>query len=503
MLSLNPISGRFDYTSQGAFLAAGPSVETYPKIAFVGTSLIQQQVTGTSNTLGYSARSWINWARALGCEFNYDVWVDPTVYAGYEPSGTPGATRYFYGANFGVSGQTSASILARILDVVAARPDIVVLDNGTNEISDGFSAINANDLLIEAPLLAAGIKIVRLPILARDTAVGTSWGSAGDGRKTAARLNRVRRERARTTHNMHFFDWNNDYVDPASVEGNPFTGYTIDGTHTAILAAYTIGVQFKNFLLANGLARQAIVPTVTPDDYYDQTGNPYGNMMPTALAASSGNRPNPLMAGTGGTNGTGSSGSVATGYRVERASGSAVTVVNSLVARTDAIHGNVARGQWQRLTFTLSGAAQERFYFRPVTSTTPWPTGVAEGDWVQGEVGLRLPSAYAGFKSLRLVMDIQASGPTYYSLNEYDNGSPGGSFPTGLLPYPNSTFEVALKTPPIVVPAGSTGFRWRVEIVVDAAVAGSPVVDISSASVRKIYDPRSIWGAGPGLNPTI
>lgn len=499
--------------TRGTIVRANGEIQPTPRWAAVGTSLINQMnLSSSGGSITYAAKSWMEWARALGCEYQFDVWWDSTVWTGWEPSGA-GTSRYFWGANYGVSGQTQAQIAARIPDIIADHPDVLFLDDGTNDITttDNFASLNAVDIQMENQLLAAGIKVVRLPILARDTACGTcsaGWASGGVGRKVVAQLNKARYERARTTRGMYWFTWNNDFIDPTSVEGNPYPNFTAEGIHFTHLSAYPVGKQLKTWGITNGLCRQPQPVITSTDDYYDQTNNTNGNMMPVVLAAASGSRPNPFMAGTTGVNGTGSSGTVATGYRVERSVGSNTTVANSIVARTDNVNGGVARGNWQRLTFTQASNTQDRFYIRTPTATTNWPAGIVSTDWVEAGVCLRTPSAYAGFKSLRLALDLTAAGGTTtgYAMNEQDNGTPGGSFPSGLLPYPNDTFEICIRTPPQQVGA-STGFRIRQEIVVDNAIAGTPVLDVAGFYVRKVSDPRAMWGTGPvsqgGLPPTV
>lgn len=422
------------------------------KVAIIGTSLVQYNSNATSTKVSNYSRGPMAWAQVLGPEFTYGVWHDTTDVNG----------RNFTGSNHGVSGQVSTEIIVRLGGLIAMQPDIVIVDNGTNEMAtDSYETIIANSEIIYKALLKNGIKVIILPILARAV---TSWASGSETRKKAQRVNTWRRWYAAKTQGCMYFDWNQPWVNPANVDGEPLSGYSDDGIHENVLGGYYIGKALASYLGGFMPPRQANI--IGQDDDYDATYNPYGNIFP-----------NPMMQGTSGTEGTGATGDTATSCRIERTTGTLVTVLSSKETRTN------NNGDWQVLTFTPAGASFERFLLR--TSTADMTHTFAAGTWVQASCDIDV-SAYAGYKSIQLYLKDQGSGGIVgYSLEEYNA--------SGLQPFPSEAWSGKLVTPSFQIVSGSTTIRTRVEIELDGAVAGSPVIKVGSWRVSAIPDPREIW----------
>ena len=423
------------------------------KIAAIGTSLVQYNSNATSTKISNYSRGPIAWAQVKGPEFVYGVWHDTTDVNG----------RNFTGANHGVSGETSTQIIARLAALVAMLPDIVIVDNGTNEMAtDSYDTIIANSETIYKTLIDAGMQVIILPVLARAT---SSWASGSETRKKAQRVNAWKRWYAAKTPACMYFDWNQPWVDPASADGEPLTGYSDDGIHENVKGAYYIGKALATYLTGFLPPRQPLI--VGQDDDYDATYNPMGNIFP-----------NPMMQGTAGVEGTGATGDTATSCRIERSTGSAVTVVAAKETRSD------NNGDWQVLTFTPSGSALERFLLR--TSTADMTHSFAAGTWVQAACDIDV-AAYSGWKSIQLYLKDQGTGGvTGLALEEYDNAGT-------LQPFPTEAWSGKLVTPPFQIVSGSTALRTRVEMELDGAVAGSPVIKVGSWRVSAVLDPRKVW----------
>lgn len=247
----------------------------------------------------------------------------------------------------------------------------------------------------------------------------------------------------------------------------PKSGFSDDDTHFAPKGAYYVGKAFAAFLAT-------ILPAAQPrvwgqDDKFDATDNPLGNLLA-----------NPFCTGTAGVNGTGSSGSVADGMRVERNSG-ASTVVASKETRSD------GRGFYQVMTFTLSGSATDLFYFRTNAANTPH--SLAAGDWVVASCKVE-SSAYPWRGVTLLCRDTGTNGLSAYGMEPY----PSISAPTLNL-QGDEAWSGVIETPPIQLVSGSTDLNWRVEIRIDTTQAGSPVLKIGEVEMRKTTSPLTVLGA--------
>lgn len=432
------------------------------RLGVIGTSLCHHNDVATTsfNKIAHSSRGWMSWARFYGQGlFTCPVWYDATVYLGWEPTGA-GTTRYFQGLNAGVFGQTAQQILARKEFLTKYIDcDIVVVDAGTNDYgTDSKELIQQNREELASYFLEQGKVVILLPILARNTNVLPGGGA------TRARFNWINqksRDYCRNRKNCYFFDWNEQWVDAASQYGTPVTGFSADGTHFLPKGGEAVGKAFADFLKTILPAGQKRV--VSPDDKWTATENPRGNILA-----------NPMLNGTGGTNGTGSTGTVAANMLVERVTGTS-TVVSSLEARAN-------RGNWQVLTFTLAGAAEDKFYFRP--STTDTPHTLTDQDWVQGSCEIET-DAYAGYVGVSLLcLDLASGGHYSYGMEVYNSGSANERWAA-------QARSGILLTPPFQIKTGSTALKWRVEIVLATAVAGTPVVKIGAVELRPVENPKT------------
>lgn len=434
----------------------GAAWRAISKIAIVGTSLCQHNTNATSTPkISNWARGWMNWCRVQGPQLDFTVW---------HSGGADAFSRYFVGANHGVSGQNSDEIIARLSAVLASNPDMVIVDCGTNDISNGYSLddIVSYSRTIYDFFRARGVAVLILPILAR---AASSWSAGGTERRKAAAVNAWRRAYSIAT-GCYYFDWNAAWVEPTNTNGEPKSGYSDDGTHFNIAGAQAVGKALADYLSAFMPPRQPHM--VGQDEDFDATYNLAGSI-----------HPNPLSVGTSGVAGTGvNAGNIATSMRIERSSGTTVTVTPSKETRPD------GKGDYQVMTFTPGGSAVERFYYRTNTSDTPH--SFSAGDWVRLYMDVDV-SAYAGWKSIQLYCKDQGSGGmTSYDLEEYDIAGT-------LQPFPSVAWSGTLVTPPIQIVPGSTTIRTRLEMALDGAVAGTPVIKAGGARTSRVYKPSVIW----------
>lgn len=433
------------------------------RIGLVGTSLVNQNTLATTQRMSTSSRGWWTWADFyLGGRFLTPVWWDSTVLVGWEPSQVPGATRYFYGANAGVSGQTCANIYSRkeyLVDTIDV--DWVVVDMGTNDMAGlAKEVIHQYRVDLCNYYLSHGKKVILLPILARST---TSWTTASGYRAKANWINRKSREFVDNTQNTYLFDWNDAWVNFNDTYGQPIT--TVDGTHFDTQSAERVGYAFAQFL--DKLLPITSKRVTSPDDLYDAVNNPSGNLLT-----------NPMCLGTTGTLGAaGITGVCATGMKLERTSQNlgAGTVVGSKEARTD------GRGEYQVITITPDtvNTNDNIYYFRTGSSTTTHT--LAAGDWVQSSIEIET-NDWAGIRSITLYMKDSVSDIQCTAMEQYDTQ-----------PFLAKARKGTLITPAIQLAPGSTGIVWRVMITtVGTVTTGTGVVKIGAVELRKVQDPRDI-----------
>lgn len=245
------------------------------RIAVLGTSLVQQNHFGNETSLATSARGWMSWAEVLSHgRLSCPVHHDPSVPLGWEPSNQPGVSRFFSGLNFGVSGQKAIEIERRLPRLLQSDFDLIVVDAGTNDMMvETRQTIADTRARIASTLLAAGKTVILLPILARGI---EKWPAGGAERAKAHWINRQSIEFAASHANCHVFDWNSTWIDPESEFGEPYAGYSNDGTHFSVLGGFTVGKALADYL--ETIVPRAPTRMLARDDRFDPVNNPLGNL---------------------------------------------------------------------------------------------------------------------------------------------------------------------------------------------------------------------------------
>lgn len=217
----------------------------------------------------------MSWAEVLShgrlcCPVHHDASVPP----GWEPSNRPGVSRFFSGLNFGVSGQKAIEIERRLPRLLQSDFDLIIVDAGTNDMMvETRQTIADTRARIVSALVDAGKTVILLPILARGI---EKWPDGGAERAKAHWINRQSLEFAAGHANCNIFDWNSAWVDPESEFGEPYPGYSDDGTHFAVTGAFAVGKLLAAYL-------ETIVPRAAPrvlakDDRFDPVNNSAGNL---------------------------------------------------------------------------------------------------------------------------------------------------------------------------------------------------------------------------------
>lgn len=440
-------------------------------MAFIGTSLIDQCQNATSGRIiGASGQSWIDraWFYSMG-QFDYYNFWDSTVLVGWEPSGVGGTTRFHNGLNFGVSGQTTQQIedrLPLIRQNWINQFGTIVVDAGTNDVNTATTKedIQAGRERICQFFLSLGKRVILLPILHRGL---TAWAAGTDARKKANWINNRTQMYVDKTPNVILFDWNEDWTDATTANSVPRTGASNDDTHFNTFGADYVGASFARFIAP--LFPPAHPFVFSPDDDYDATINTAGIL--SAL--------NDFSIGTGGAvGGTSVSGTVAAGMRAERVTGSgtAVALACSKEARVPQY------GEWQVLTFTLGGTANEEFYYRTNAANTACPVGW-QGQYMRGSVEISTNNSDAiAWLTLQLIAQ------------DGTNPEEGRSFQSFDIAGTVQMWEARNRTgiiqiPYVRIPNDCLNLRWRVWIGIKGNAAIAPVIKIGRCEWRLTDNP--------------
>ena len=374
--------------------------------------------------------------------------------------------RFYYDStyNFGVFGDTTTQMLARIGTVTAKGPTLCVVLAGINDIIGGASAatVQSNLLSIWSQLNNAGIAVIAGCVFP------SSYGSfTATMAKTLMQVNQWMRKTVPTLPNVHLWDSFFSLADLTSAVAGCDTNCFADALHPNRRGAFIAGVDLA-----------AVINAVYPDiansqqgaqfgssglsDVYDATNNPLGSLVANAS-----------LAGTGGVNsGTGMTGSVATGWTVYRAAGTTILCASTKNTITLA-NGQTYSEQQLVVSTPGGGAAAEEVSFQQALTTVVGDNIVA-GAYVD-------VSAISGRLNY-IEMRVQAQYGAYLFLGQDGVYSGGGA---QSLP---SSFSGNLQTPAVgalACPSGGTSTNASVVIGLDCTVAGSVTVKIRLPYARK------------------
>jgi len=250
----------------GSGRRGGASVQVRrPLVAFLGDSHMENGIAYDADECRYRNISLAFWTIFYG---NGNYRTDATI---NDP-----------GLNFGVSGETSGEILARVGDAIASDADVVCVVAGTNDLAGTISSTTpyttweANVTATWDALLAAGKIVIAVP--------PPPNGNYSDANKRATYWRMVRFvQMAQFSGRRNFYvaDYITDYVNPTSASGAPRTGYSTDTTHAGSYGGDIIGRCLARIL--NALYPLQIRSLSCVADDYDATYNPTGNLVTNGI----------------------------------------------------------------------------------------------------------------------------------------------------------------------------------------------------------------------------
>lgn len=327
---------------------------------------------------------------------------------------------------FAYSGATTTQIAAQVDSVLALSPAprLCFINGGTNSFSASATYAQAVASFTEMTNAALRLRSAGIvPVLETDAPrTVASWSSAAA--KVSIAYNRMLRDWCRTN-GVRLAD--SELVHVAingGTSGDPVSGYKVaDGIHDAQTGAIIRGLAYQTALsdILPGFRQQ----TSNPLDAYDATYLRNGNLLTGGL----------FQGTSGTTNGTGSSGSVATGWQSRVISGTCTCVASKEAPRAD---GGIGDFQIQTISTTTASVT------RLEQSTTVVTTGkLSAGDTVYAEVDVEV-SAISGTVE-------------YFQLNAFDwDGAASGSISIA----GKNTFGAGLSTLPTLPLAKNTTGNW-------------------------------------------
>lgn len=469
-------TGTFSYSGRsfGQAIEPGPTI----KLVTLGDSITEHAngfVFGDITALYNRTPGEIHWVKARGkAGFRFDVWSDAA--ARWIHNGTAWASApLFNGANQGRAGDWATGVRRRLSAVINMAPDIVVLNVGTNNGLDNnnLASVVISELgtIVSELTNGTGIRLIVGTIRPR---MHSASGSSGTFAIEQAAVWRTRIETINAyirtlDNNSTIFVWDPepDLLDPAPTEpmiaGSAYRWVTYDGVHLTPRGAY-----------ASSKSLSATIDRILGD------GTWFDDDAETDNAITNG-----VLAGTGGTVGTGVTGEAPDNHTVDRSSSAvAITAASSvdadgwLLNLTSpgglAVSNNFTSVRLKSPDITVSGTDW--------TSST-WVKVFAEVEVSANEIIANTTLNYYHASTLR------AAGLSFAIANRASR------------PYPSEAHSGWIETPPQQIGAATT-VRAQLDVEVRTDVAGSATVRLKRWIVREVEDPRVTFPYDP-MNPQV
>lgn len=354
-------------------------------------------------------------------------------------------------ANAGIGGNTTSQMLARVQsDVLAHNPDYCTLWGGTNDGLASTAAADAafaNMVSIMEQLRRRGVHVFLISETTGAPPLRTTPFPA-----VVQYYNDKLRAYAASNKGVDYWDFNSILTDPTNANGYSKSGWTRDGLHLGALSASTIGKLVVAPALQK-IGRQNLA--VLPCSQVDSLGN--NTYVTQALSNVM------CINSTGGSNGSGHSGTLPSGWT----SSGSHTVVHSVVARPDGFGNNIQAA--------ITAAAAGSYYLNSgigAGRVVPGGKYVIEGSFeIDGPVAL-----YRFGVALQVYV-----GATLY---KYGIGQqvqvPTGS--DGMIAVSNGVFRSRVVT----VPDSITPTSQELSVSCGFSGAGSATMRIGRLGVRRV-----------------
>lgn len=413
------------YRSRNLWAALGDSL----------AAMLHLDVTGTFRNM--NARHPLHWANGL--------------------SGGRGQFVSTNRGNFGVSGERTDQIMARVPAVIASGAGLVWLMAGTNDLAQNYPTAGtcaatafANIATMVRRITAAGITVILELVVGATNLTAAQIGYMNE-------LNQRLVEFATTMPNVYLHDASRMILDPTnSTSAIAFkTSYAYDATHPSALGGYYWGKSLATLI-------QQIVPPWPRLGHLNLTDAQRAPYIANGL----------FTVQTGGTNNIGAaltSGAVPTNWVLSR-SGSPTVAISYDTDDGTALDPSMGSKCIMAVTFTAAG---ERISLAcSDISTSLWNVG----DIVDTGCRSRLVSgaAYAASVRHRVSLSVDGVAADYYSLIEASSTDPA----------PDEGYTVDQTLGPITAPTGTTKNFLSARTEVVSRAAGTVVVELSRFTMR-------------------
>lgn len=355
--------------------------------------------------------------------------------------------------NFGISGETSAQIAARVHQVIHSGAGVCVVLAGTNDLgSVPLATTKANLESIYKALTDAHVLTIALPILPRVVAGGSQYGFINEVNAWIANQQSI-------YPNFRFIDPTYDFGDEFSVSMSPRNGYAYDGLHPT-------GFGMRN--IARPIA--AFLNTLLPEPPYRLRVTDHFS---AAHLTDGYLNPNPFIRGTGGTVGTGVTGTAPDNWSLDTSAGGGG--IGSLsVAGSRGVDSAGFDAQRILIGGTATGG------FQTVVTLTqygyPLPYAVRAGDRIYNEADVEFAGGALGISGVAAFVAATVGGVDYFAWDGYPIVSDGFS---------QDGLRGTLRTPELTLPGVPTVFHSGYYIyLMNSGSARSADVRISSGAVR-------------------
>lgn len=370
-------------------------------------------------------------------------------------------------ATFGISGQTSTQILARIPAALAATDagafTLLATTNDRTATND-LSLQTSKDNVTAAISLITGagrlcFLIIPPPIgFAGGTGGVTGYPSANQIKTHMACIEWMRRVASRMP-GVVIVDAFANLVDPADASAgfNSTVAGPSDTAHFGTAGAYYIGKAFADQV--NVIYPAPGFINIHSADVYDATYNPAGNMIT-----------NGAMTGTAGTQSAGGStmsGQVATSWSLTGSSATGLTVVAS----------KVTSGQRTMQQLVISGTPSADTSYIELAQNIS--AAYAQGESVSGQVWVEVDAGSSGVRGIVLDTRVQDTGSASTNAAAGYQSSPASVF------YPSAAWSGLVIAPALPIPAGPNNLRTRLRVFGQGSQAISLTVRFGEVSLRK------------------
>jgi lysophospholipase L1-like esterase len=367
------------------------------------------------------------------------------------------------GHNFGVGGNTTQQVLARIDSVLRAapRPTFCIVACGTNDVSIYRPAeeIYHNILAITDKLTAAGIIVILIPILGRD---GTAAPMNETRYSIMARANHLVAQIPMLRADVCLADPGYTFNDPTAAFQVPRPGMTTDGLHPSSLGARMVGTAVATVLARLFPPR---VMQTGPWDKYDATFNPTGNLLHGGTSGAGGGKFSGTVNGRTGEGLTDAG--IAEGWHIDQRRSGDLSVALHLAQAADGV-------TWQNVhvsgatslaacALTLDQAVDSRY--------------LGSGDVLEATAAIEVDDGGCSVAGIALQV-FAMDGPTIRSVVDNAIATRGG--------LAAGAWAGVFRTPRLILPEHPSVVRARLIVQMSEAGPVSASLRVAQPVVRKV-----------------